>query len=291
MRSIIFGAGGQLGQEWINQLNSSSDPFFDHFYGYNSQEVDITNPAKVTNALDSENPDIVINCAAYTNVDEAEEKKDVAQKVNSVAVADLARQCAERQIKLVHYSTDYIFPGNEEDRARLPQGYPEDYSTNPINWYGATKLKGEEAIRQSGAEYLILRTSWLCGAFGSNFVTTMLKLVEQRKELDVVNDQWGSPSFAENMVQNTITLLSQDCTGVYHITSGGITTWYDFACEIFSRTSKEIQVNPVSSSAFETKAERPHFSKLSTEKLASVEGTNIVHWKSGLQNLLNKLNQ
>ena len=290
MRTIVLGGTGQLGQEWKYQLEDSDDTEIDFISGYGSQEVDITETSDLKEVLLSDQPDLIINCAAYTDVDGAEENKELAVQVNSRAVANLARLCADRQVKLVHYSTDYVFPGSSKDKDRLPGGYPEEHATDPVNWYGATKLKGEEAIRREGADHLILRTSWLCGAFGSNFITTMLRLAGQRDQLDVVNDQWGSPSFTKNVVRNSMHLIMQQLSGTYHITSGGLTTWCDFAREIFKQTGKDIHINPVSSDAFETKAKRPAFSKLNTRKLSSVEGSEIITWQTGLKQLLDQLN-
>ncbi|MFH5831257.1 dTDP-4-dehydrorhamnose reductase [Halalkalibaculum sp. DA3122] len=290
MKGIIFGAGGQLGREWMDQLNRGNVPLFDYYSGFGSDQLDITDDRAVAEILDAEMPDVVVNCAAYTDVDRAEDHRKVAVRVNGTAVKSLAGQCAEREIKLVHYSTDYVFPGRSEDRRRFPEGYPEDHETSPVNWYGATKLKGEQGVRQAGCEHLIIRVSWLCGFYGSNFIKTMLQLADQRSQLDVVDDQWGSPTFTGPVVQNTLSLLRNQEQGVYHITSGGLTSWYELACEIFRTSGHDIQVNPVSSDAFETRAKRPRFSKLSTRKAAQVPGVIMPSWREGLKNLLKKLN-
>ncbi|MDR8390848.1 dTDP-4-dehydrorhamnose reductase [Aliifodinibius sp. S!AR15-10] len=289
MRCIVLGASGQLGREWIKKLNESESSTFDYVRGFNSAQLDITDRSSMLEVIEGEKPDVVVNCAAYTRVDEAEKRKEIAEKINCSAVRQLAEMCRSRDIKLVHYSTDYVFPGRKEDRQRFPGGYPEDHQTSPVNWYGATKLKGEQAIRQSGAAHLIIRVSWLCGQFGGNFVKTMLKLAGERDELDVVNDQWGSPSFTENVVENSMILLKENSEGTFNVTSKGITNWHEFACRIFEIMGKDIQVNAVTSDAFETVATRPSFSKLSTDKLARVKGAKIVSWEQGLQRLLNQL--
>lgn len=291
MKCIILGASGQLGGEWVEQVTKSNDETYSSLTikAFDSAEADITNNAKINHLLDSEAPDAVINCAAYTKVDEAETERELAEQVNSLAVESLAESCKERGIKLVHYSTDYVFAGREEDKAQFPEGYPEGHQTDPVNWYGVTKRGGEKAILQSGVEHLIIRTSWLCGQFGSNFITTMLSLAKKHDQLDVVDDQWGSPSFTENLVYNSVKLLQQHQQGIFHLTSEGMITWHDLANEIFRQTGNDIQVNVVSSEQFKADAERPQFSKLSTKKLASVSGTKIEHWKAGLTNLLNKL--
>ncbi|MDZ7692733.1 MAG: dTDP-4-dehydrorhamnose reductase [Balneolaceae bacterium] len=233
MKCVILGAGGQLGGEWIEQVTKRSD---ETYFGltiksFGSAEADITDNTKINHLLDSNAPDVVINCAAYTKVDEAETERELAEQVNSLAVKNLAESCKKRGIKLVHYSTDYVFAGREEDKMKFPEGYPEDHYVDPVNWYGTTKRGGEEAILQSGAEHLIIRTSWLCGQFGSNFITTMLSLAQKHDHLDVVDDQWGSPSFTENLVYNSVKLLQQNEQGIFHLTSKGMITWHDLAKE------------------------------------------------------------
>ncbi|MDZ7683224.1 MAG: NAD(P)-dependent oxidoreductase [Fodinibius sp.] len=164
-------------------------------------------------------------------------------------------------------------PGRKADREAYPDGYPEDAPADPINTYGRTKWEGEQAIRSATDDYLILRLSWVCGQFGGNFVKTMLKLGRERDDLQVVNDQWGSPTFAENVVQNTLALLQADRKGTFNITSGGLITWYDLARAIFELSDIDVAVEAVDSDAFPTKADRPFFSKLGTEKkLRSLKG-------------------
>ncbi len=285
MRLLITGSGGQLGKEWIefcdtNKVSNKS---------CNSSDLDITN-FEATNAfIETFSPDVIINCAAYTKVDLAEDEKERAFLINSEAVKNLASTCKRLNIKIVHYSTDYVFSGTETHLNLIPEGFTEDYKTSPINVYGASKLAGELAIQESGCDYLILRVSWLCGKHGQNFVKTMLKLAETRNELNVVNDQHGSPTFAKNVVQNSWSLLQTQEQGVYNISSEGLCTWFDFATEIFKQQGKETAVHPVRSEAFPTKAKRPLFSKLSTQKISKIRGAEIEEWKAGLQKLLNQL--
>jgi len=285
MNTIVFGAGGQLGREWLHFLENAGV----RSSGFTSNELDITDKAAVNKLLQENRPDLVVNCAAFTDVDGAEEQKDRALAVNAEAAGSLARECAATETKLVHFSTDYVFPGRMGDKDRLPNGYPEDHPTHPVNWYGETKLRGERAILDSGVSHLIIRTSWLCGRHGSNFVKTMLRLAENKDRIDVVNDQWGSPSFAENVVHNTYNLTQKRKEGIYHVTSRGLTTWHEIATEIFDATGIKVAVNPVSSDDFKTKAKRPRFSKLDIKKLERVEGAAIIDWKEGLHRLLNQL--
>jgi dTDP-4-dehydrorhamnose reductase len=282
MRFLITGAGGQLGKEWVRffEVNKIS------FSAFNSSELDITNNKELENKLKDYNPNVIINCAAYTKVDDAEENELLASKINSDAVKYLAEYCKNHSIKLVHFSTDYVFPGTEQDRIDFPNGYPEGHQRNPINEYGSSKYFGELAIEESGCEFLLIRVSWLCGRFGNNFVKTMLRLGNERDQLNVVDDQFGSPTFTDQVVKEVYQLLQQNQFGIFHSTSNGLITWYEFAKEIFAQSDIEIHLNPVSSSEFKTKAKRPSFSKLSTEKISKIEGIEIVDWKVGLKNLL-----
>lgn len=288
MKVALLGASGQLGREWQARFRDESDSG-GNFLTYTSSQLDITDQKRVGDELRSQNPDIIINCAAYTDVDGAEDHREKAHKVNAEAVAGLAELSAELDCMLVHYSTDYVFPGAPDDRTRFPDGYPEDHPTNPINYYGKTKLQGEEAIRASGCPHLIIRVAWLCGAFGSNFVKTMLQLGRERDRLEVVNDQWGSPTFAENVVFNSWQLLKAGQYGTFHITSHGLITWYDFARAVFETAGVDVEMEPVSSDHFPTVAKRPRFSKLSTEKLRAVSAASIEDWTDGLERLLHQL--
>lgn len=287
MKIVLLGASGQLGREWQHFLKERSVDA--ELLPYHSSQLDITQPEKVRNEMMKQQPDAVVNCAAYTNVDGAEDQKELARKVNVDAVENLAKLSDELGFKLIHYSTDYVFPGKEEDRQTLPAGYPEDHSANPVNFYGQTKWEGEEAIQKASDNYLIIRVSWLCGAHGKNFVKTMLRLGQERDELQVINDQWGSPTFAGNVVENSFHLMKSDQTGTFHITSRGLLSWYDFAKAIFSMSGMNIKVEPISSEDFPTNAKRPYFSKLSTVKMESVSRGSINEWEEGLRQLLDQL--
>lgn len=287
MKMLLLGASGQLGKEWQDFLQRSDSDI--HLFPYTSSQLDITHYRELSDELRKQQPDTVVNCAAYTDVDGAEENRKAARKVNVEAVLYLAELSNELDFKLIHYSTDYVFPGAETDHKNYPNGYSEDHPADPINWYGKTKWEGEQAIRQTTDNYLIVRLSWLCGQYGSNFVKTMLTLGRERDELQVVNDQWGSPTFAENVVRNSLKLIGAGASGTYHITSKGVITWYEFAKAIFDMSDIDVSLEPVSSDAFPTKAKRPYFSKLSTRKIENIESCQIIDWKEGLQNLLNQL--
>ncbi|MDZ7715671.1 MAG: dTDP-4-dehydrorhamnose reductase [Balneolaceae bacterium] len=285
MEILLTGSNGQLGKEWQRYLRESNKPYS----AFNSKEFDITDKDKIKVILEKEDPDVFINCAAYTAVDQAEEQREQANLVNHRAVQNLAIACKERGIKFVHFSTDYVFPGKASDKDQFPKGYHEDSKPAPINYYGLTKWKGEEAIRESGCDYLIIRVSWLCGQYGKNFLKTMLRLARDRDKIKVVGDQWGSPTFAADVVRNTHVLLEKGFSGTYHITSRGITSWADFARFIFECADKNIDVQAIPTSEYPTKAERPKFSKLNTQKIESLDEIELLHWKEGTKDLTEQL--
>ncbi|MEX2601950.1 MAG: dTDP-4-dehydrorhamnose reductase [Balneolaceae bacterium] len=287
LKIAITGSTGQLGREWCRFLEKNQNEAL--LLPLTRRELDITDSESVGRTMDSCNPDIVINCAAYTDVDGAEDDPGSAYAVNEEGVRNLAEWCASHKRLLVHYSTDYIFPGVPEARSLYPDGYPEDARTGPVNRYGASKLAGESALKESGAPFLILRTSWLCGVYGNNFIRTMLKLSQEREELRIVNDQFGSPSFAENVVYNSWNLMEQEEEGVFHITGSGLTTWYGFASELFAQTGSSVRLQSIPSDQFPQKAARPAFSKLSTNKLAAIPGCRLEDWRVGLGRLLKQI--
>ena len=285
MSFLITGGNGQLGREWIDYLSGKNI----EFKATDLSELDITHAEQVTDFIRLHKPKVIINCAAYTQVDKAEDDKELAFLVNAEASKVLAKVCREEGIKLIHYSTDYVFPGNKEDSDLYPDGYPEEAETTPISVYGESKLRGEQEIKSSGCDFLICRISWLCGRYGNNFVKTMLKLAETKAELNVVNDQSGCPTYTAQVVEQTFTLLKNELSGVFHLGSEGIISWYDFAKEIFRQKGIHITVNPVDTGSYPTKAKRPAFSKLNTEKISKIDGIHITHWKDGLKALLTQL--
>ncbi len=285
MKLLIAGANGQLGKEWIDFCSQNQIDYT----AYNSNQLDITNALRMQDKLEIDKPDAVINCAAYTKVDDAEENIELAKSINADAVKELATLCFSRNIKLVHYSTDYVFSGSEKDFKAFPDGYLEDHGKNPINAYGKSKANGEAALIDSGCSFLLIRISWLCGKHGNNFVKTMLWLGQNRNELSVVNDQLGSPSFCHKVVSDTYQLLANKYEGVFHSTSEGVISWYDFAIKIFEMKELDVNVHPISTDQFPTKAKRPVFSKLSTEKISNIPGVKKEDWKTGLKKLLAEL--
>jgi len=282
MKTLVLGASGQLGREWIQFLSDRGTPHS----GYSSAEGDLTQPELIAGLLDRERPDVVVNCAAYTKVDKAETEPERAFLVNGWAVGKLAEACAERKIKLVHYSTDYVFAGNRDDAAFFPKGYPEDHAQAPINTYGASKADGERRLLASGCEFLLIRVAWLCGAHGPNFVKTMLRLGAERPEVRVVADQRGAPSFADNVVHNTQVLLDGGYSGTWHIASLDATSWFALAAEAIEQAGLNAKVIPILTEEYPTPALRPAYSRLDVTKLSGVEGARIEAWQDNLRRLI-----
>ena len=286
MKFLITGANGQLGSEWISRLTDLRGDFT----AYSSDRLDITNRSQIQELITDEKPDIIINCAAYTNVDRAETETEKAFLINEYGVRNLINACKENGSKLVHFSTDYVFAGDVIDRVRYPAGYPEVANSDPVNTYGSSKRAGELILEEEGSEenWLLVRVSWLCGRYGSNFVKTMLKMSHDKKEISVVMDQTGSPTFTFDLVDKTLALLEKNCNGTFHISSRGEISWARFAEEIFKISGSETKVVPIPSEQYVTTAKRPSFSLLSTDKIQE-NGLEPIHWKAGLEQLLKQL--
>ncbi|MFO7847988.1 MAG: dTDP-4-dehydrorhamnose reductase [Balneolaceae bacterium] len=284
MKILITGSQGQLGTEWMEYLKTTSH----NVRGLGSADLDITRRDDVHKIVADEQPDLLVNCAAFTAVDKAEVKENEAYMVNEIGVQNLARACNRNDVKLLHYSTDYVFEGSPADQERLPDGYDEEYPPNPQNVYGKSKRGGEVAIENVCDDWIIIRVSWLCGQYGNNFVKTMLRLSKERKTLDVVNDQTGSPTFCFDVVEKSMKLAGQDQRGYFHISSSGTTTWFDITRQLLQLNGSKTALNSVSSAQFNAKAKRPAFSLLNTGKIESLS-LEPVHWKDGLETLYHQL--
>lgn len=286
MKILITGAGGQLGREWVHYLQDS-----DHeMLACDSSALDITDRDAIHSLLLKEEPDLLINCAAYTNVDEAEDNPETAHSVNEIGVQNLAHACNRHQVFLIHYSTDYVFGGSIEDKSKLPHGYDEQYPPSPNNVYGLSKRGGEIAIEKFGDRWIIIRVSWLCGQYGENFIKTMLRLSQEKEKLKVVDDQIGSPSYCFDVVEKTMKLVELDQTGIFHVSSKGAITWYDLTNEIIRLSGSNTTLEAVTSAEFPMKAKRPAYSLLNTQKIEGL-GLEPVTWKDGLKHLMNQLNK
>jgi dTDP-4-dehydrorhamnose reductase len=274
---LIIGADGMLGRAWGRLLSGLgidyTRPTLD--------ELELTNPDTIRRVIDGNWP-IVVNCAAWTDVDGAEENEEEARKVNAIGVGDLAAQCARVSATLVHHSTDYVFNG------RASEPYTVDQSRSPLGAYGRTKAEGEAALEQSGCRYLLIRTSWLYAPWGQNFVKTMARLMAEKPSLRVVNDQRGRPTSAEHLARVGLSLLGLDQTGTFHATDGGQCTWFDFAAEIARLTNSTCRVEPCTSEEFPRPAPRPAYSVLDLSRTEALLGS-MPHWKSNLADVVARL--
>ena len=275
-RFLLIGKDGQVGSnlEEIFKRNGTE------YFAPSIDELDFSKPSKVKDYLSKLefNPDYIINAAAYTAVDKAEDEPEICDNINHKSVKEIAEYCSSNDVRLVHFSTDYIYNG--EGQSEFFED--ERSSLGPLNQYGKTKLAGDQAIELSGCEYLIFRTSWVYNHIGKNFVLTMLKLFQEKEEIQVIDDQTGSPTYAVDIAEATIEAInkakdfSDFPSGVYHLTSPEKVTWFEFANKIL-KTAKEKQllkaiklenIKPVETSQFPTKAKRPHNSRLSVKKIS-----------------------
>lgn len=270
MPLLIIGSRGMLGQALVQVFRDHSP------LGWDRDDLDITNQAQTMEKIAAAAPEIIINAAAYTNVDQAETDQETAFRVNEGGVKNLAQAAKAVGATLVHYSTDYIFPGTKA------AGCAEDEETGPpVNVYGESKLAGERALAASGAAYYLLRTAWLYGPGGKNFVDTMLALASQQSTLSVISDQHGSPTFTYDVAQATKEIVATYPPGIYHTVNTGQTTWYDFALKIFTLACVNVTVTPVTSAEFPRPAQRPRYSMLKNTR-----GPALRPWEDALDDYL-----
>lgn len=278
---LVTGANGQLGSE-IKTLQEKYPSL--EFIFTDVEDLDITDSVAIDLKLEASTPDFIINCAAYTAVDRAEDDLKMARKINALAPQLLAEACAKSGIKLIHVSTDYVFDGT----AHIP--YKEDAPTCPTSAYGITKLEGEQAVTGACSESIIIRTSWLYSSFGNNFVKTMLRLGSEREELGVIFDQIGTPTYARDLADAILTIVSKlvsgacsDSWGIYHFSNEGVCSWYDFAREIFRQEGIRCKVKPIETLDYPTPAKRPHYSVMNKAKIKTTFDISIPHWTESLK--------
>ncbi|HPX75442.1 MAG TPA: dTDP-4-dehydrorhamnose reductase [Bacteroidales bacterium] len=287
MKILITGSKGQLGSK-IKDLSVDYQNF--SFTFTDLDELDITNLNSVLDFFKIEKPDIVINCAAYTAVDKAEDDYENAFKINALGPENLAKACNVYNSKFIHISTDYVFDGKERENP-----YLESDSTSPQSVYGTTKLEGENLVLKNLQDAIIIRTAWLYSEYGHNFVKTMLNLAQSRTELSVVNDQVGSPTYAGDLAHAVLQISMQYFeknyweSGIYHFSNIGKCTWFEFAKEIFKIKNINIKVNPVTSEEFPSKVKRPKYSVLDKEKIISTYKIDVPEWRDSLKIVLEKL--
>jgi len=285
MNVLITGASGQLGSE-IESI-SSLYPTMNFFFA-TSKIIDICNFNELESFVNQNNVDAIINCAAYTQVDKAEEEIELAEKVNIVGVANLVKVLKKSNGRLIHISTDYVFDGKNY----IP--YKESDSTNPLGVYGRTKLKGEEIIIDSDINAIIIRTSWLYSEFGSNFVKTMLRLGNERETLGVIADQVGTPTNANDLAFACLDILSNydqlnKKGSIYHYSNEGAATWYDFATAIMELNETDCKVLPIETKDYPTLAVRPQYSILNKSKIKNDFDVSILNWRASLKKCIKKI--
>lgn len=291
MNVLITGANGQLGNEMRIVSKGSSD----RYIFTDVDELDITNRDIVMKFVKENDIKVVVNCAAYTNVDKAEDDETTAELINAQAVKYLAESCKDNNATLIHISTDYVFGGNEGNTPRT-----EDEPVNPTGAYGRTKLHGEKAIQKVGCNYLIIRTAWLYSEFGNNFVKTMRRLTSERDKLNVVFDQVGTPTYAldlaevimkfiEALKKETLNSKLQTSNCIYNFSNEGVISWYDFAKEICELSGNTCDIQPCHSDEFPSKVKRPSYSVLDKTKIKNKLNITIPHWKESLKKCIENL--
>ena len=290
MNILITGANGQLGTEMRNVCRETGNKYVftdvNTLPGADTVYLDITNIDAIRITAASENIDVIVNCAAYTDVAKAEDDTDFANLLNNTAASNLAAVAAERGATLIHISTDYVFDGS----STVP--YREYDPKNPLGVYGSTKLAGERAIEESGCRYLIFRTAWLYSPYGKNFVKTMKKLTAERDITKVVFDQVGTPTYAKDLATLIHKIISEDLLdkkGIYHFSDEGVCSWFDFATEIAQMCGNAGRVVPCHSDEFPSKVRRPSFSVLDKSLVKDTFGIEIPHWRASLADCIKRL--
>lgn len=275
-KTIIFGASGQLGQclRVVSDTRGIKGIVFPEEAAANILRIDL-----LSDLFEKERPNYVINCAAYTAVDKAEDEVDLARRINKDGPANLASLCKSFNSILIHISTDFVFAGNSV--SPLTETDPAE----PVNVYGLTKLEGEKAIANILNNFFILRTSWLYSEYGNNFVKTMLKLGQERSQLNVVADQVGTPTYAIDLASCILDIIESKSAeyGLYHYSNEGVTSWYDFAKAIFNISKASVKVLPVTSREYLTKAQRPAFSVMDKSKIKAALNIEIPYWRDSLE--------
>ena len=280
----MTGANGQLG----NEMRLVSKDSADKYLFTDVAELDITDADAVMSVVKTNKIDVIVNCAAYTNVDRAEDDEQTAGLINNIAVRNLAEAAQSVGATLIHISTDYVFYGD----ANRP--YCEDQPTNPLGAYGRTKLAGEASLISTGCHYIIIRTSWLYSPFGKNFVKTMRQLTSTRDSIKVVFDQVGTPTYAGDLAALIHKIIEQrllDREGIYHFSDEGVCSWYDFAVAISELSGNHCDIQPCHSDEFPSKVERPHFSVLDKTKVKETFRVQIPHWRKSLEQCIKELNR
>ena len=280
MKVLVTGANGQLGYDVVKELQKRNI----ECYGATRKDFDLVDFEATEKFITSYMPDAVIHCAAYTAVDKAEDEQGLCYLVNASATENIAQICKKINAKMLYISTDYVFDGTKNGF------YEVDDKPNPINIYGKTKLLGEQAVQKILDKYFIVRISWVFGEYGNNFVKTMLRLGKERKEINVVADQYGSPTYTADLAPLLVEMIQTDKYGIYHITNEGVCTWAEFAEEIFKISKMDIKVNHITTVEYPTMAKRPLNSRLSKVKLPQRSFKTLEDWQTAIKRYLRKQN-
>lgn len=282
MKILVTGASGQLGSE-IKELivNYTGD----NFIFVDREEMALDDLTQVLSVIETIDPDLIISGGAYTAVDKAESEAELVDVINHQAIATMSKWAKQNNRKLIHISTDYVFQGTSSTALK------EDEPTNPINVYGLSKQKGEEAIITSGADAIIIRTAWVYSSYGANFVKTMIRLMTDREEISVIGDQVGSPTYALDLAQAILEIAHSEkwAKGIYHFSNEGEISWYDFAVAIKELKNLACRIRPITTAEYPTAAKRPSYSLLDKTKIKQTFGVTVPQWKQSLSNMLAKI--
>lgn len=279
MKVLVTGTKGQLGYDVVNELEKRGHTAV----AVDIEEMDITDAVSVERVITEAEVEAVIHCAAYTAVDAAEDNVEICRRVNAEGTENIAKVCKKLDLKMIYISTDYVFDGEGE------RPWEPDDERHPLNVYGQTKYEGELAVEKYLEKYFIVRIAWVFGVNGKNFIKTMLKLSETHEELNVVDDQVGSPTYTYDLAVLLVDMVESDKYGRYHATNEGLCTWYEFAKEIFRQAGVEVKVNPVTSDMFPAKEKRPKNSRMSKEKLDANGFHRLPTWQDALERYLSEI--
>lgn len=282
MKILVTGSNGQLGSELRDILENDSRY---ETYFLDRKQLPLDHTVIIHDILGMYQPDVIIHAAAYTAVDKAESEPELADAVNHFASEEIAQYCRLHGVRLIAISTDYVFDGNSE------VALTEEAPVYPINTYGLTKLQGEQAILKWHAESIVIRTSWVYSAYGNNFVKTMIRLMSERDEISVINDQVGSPTYAKDLAQAIVDIIDGDdwVGGIYHYSNEGEISWYDFAIAIRELQGLDCKINPIPTTQYPTPAKRPKYSLLDKSKIKRTFKVEVPNWKDSLERMLKEL--
>lgn len=279
MKLLVTGVKGQLGHDVVKECEKRGITAI----GVDIEEMDITDAAACEKVIKEAKVDAVIHCAAYTAVDAAEDNIELCRKINAEGTENIVKVCRELNIKMMYFSTDYVFNGKGD------RPWKTDDERSPLNVYGQTKYEGELAVENSLEKYFILRIAWVFGVNGKNFIKTMLRLGKEKGAVSVVNDQIGSPTYTADLAVLAVDMIQTDKYGTYHATNEGLCSWYEFACQIFNEANMDVKVTPVCSDAFPAKAKRPSNSRMDKSKLTENGFSPLPGWQDALKRYLKEI--